>query len=146
MNYKDLIGKKMKVTPSQSGKVQEWIFENGGTWTDGDTTVSLPSSYLLFNKEGISECGTVEYFDHSSFKEISYTVFEARDEKIKNLDIKLLQAIGGLGMYLGEKKNKDSFNYESAKQIALSVLMFLENNKVDDIAGLIKKIEDADRL
>ena len=77
MNYKDLIGKKMKVTPEQSKRVQLWVFENGGTWRNGFTGFEkLTYRYLFFHPNGFTTSLNTLYFNDSVFEEISYTVFE----------------------------------------------------------------------
>src|SRR6056297_1008003 len=71
MKIKDF---KMKVTPSQSVKVQKVIFENGGSWRDGRKEIIRYRSQYIFYK--YEELTVSDYDDYSMDKELPLLTYE----------------------------------------------------------------------
>ena len=68
---------KMRVTPEQSAKVQEIIFKNGGSWTDGDTNIETINHPFLYLKENslLTRSMDCNYFKASSLCEVDPELF-----------------------------------------------------------------------
>ena len=67
---------KMRVTPEESRKVQEKVFEAGGKWSNGDRCVKHTRCIALFYSDGIlSNSTSIEFYEGHSYTEITPAEF-----------------------------------------------------------------------